>query len=164
MVNLSEKKEMITTTELVDLLANSVADAGAEWLVHECSQLGMQEVPYQPVAPDSNLPSFDEGHHLRFSAAGGNALFEILERDGAVVQAGFQITFPRSFFFSKAERHHRALKRALETHYGVGEPMDVGTVQIINFANESTVAYISRVSAAGVDAITVRVGNRTFWG
>jgi hypothetical protein len=142
---------------------NSVADAKAEWLVQECSRLGMQEVPYQPVVADSNLRPFDEGHHLRFSVAGANALFEILERDGAVVQAGFQITFPRSVFFSKAKRHHLALRKALETHYGIGQPMDVGTAQIVNFANESTVAYISRVSAAGMDAITVRVGNRTFW-
>ncbi len=48
--------------------------------------------------------------------------------------------------------------------YGDGEAMDLGSTQIINFANERTVAYISKASAGGVDAITVRVGNRTFWG
>jgi len=154
---------MITPAQLLDLLANSVADAQANELVEECAQLGMREIPYQS-AGDSNLPPFDEGHHLRFSIAGGNALFELLEKDGAVVQAGFTMTFPRSFFFSKAKKHHRQLREALVTRYGDGEPMDLGSTQIINFANERTVAYISKASAVSVDAITVRVGNRTFWG
>ena len=36
---------MITPAQLLDLLANSVADAQANELVEECSQLGMQEIP-----------------------------------------------------------------------------------------------------------------------
>lgn len=155
---------MISTGEIIGLLVARVADILAADLVKECGDLGMRHVPYQDVGPTSNLPPFEAGYHFRFNPDGKEeVLFEILEKDGLVLQAGYQLALPTSLLFSKAKKRHRQLKEILETHYGVGQPMNVGGVEIINYGNATTIAYISKAKVAGTDAITVRIGNRRFW-
>jgi hypothetical protein len=133
-------------------------------LARKCVDLGMRPVPYQDVGLSSNLPPFEAGHHFRFNPDGNEeSLFEILEKDSLVLQAGYQLALPTSLFFSKAKKRHSQLKEIIETHYGAGLPMDVGGIEIINYGNDTTIAYLSRVTVAGTDAITVRVGNRHFW-
>ena len=155
---------MITAGEIIALLVGRLADIPAADLVKECGDLGMRQVPYQDVVPDSNLPPFEAGYHFRFNPDGKEeALFEILEKEGLVLQAGYQLALPTSLFFSKAKKRHHQLKEILETHYGVGQPMNVGRVEIINYGNDTTIAYISRAKITGTDAITIRIGNRRFW-
>lgn len=155
---------MITTGEIIGLLVGRVADIPAADLVKECGDLGMQQAPYQDVGLTSNLPPFEAGFHFRFNPDGKEeVLFEILEKDGLVLQAGYQLALPTSLFFSKTKKRHLQLKEILETHYGVGQPMHVGGIDIINYGNDTTIAYISRAQVAGTDAITVRIGNRRFW-
>lgn len=155
---------MITTQEIISLLVGRVDHALAADLLKECVNLGMRQVPYQDVGLSSNLPPFEAGHHFRFNPDGKeDALFEILEKDSLVLQAGYQLNLPSSFFFSKAKKRHSQLKEILETHYGVGLPMNVGGIEIINYGNNTTIAYLSRATVARTDAITVRVGNRRFW-
>jgi hypothetical protein len=48
-------------------------------------------------------------------------------------------------------------------HYDVGYPMNVGEIEIINYGNENTIAYLSHTKITGNDVITIRVGNRRFW-
>jgi hypothetical protein len=133
-------------------------------LVRECADLGMRQVPFQDIGLSSNLPSFEAGHHFRFNPDGiEEALFEILEKNCLVLQAGYQLALPISLFFSKAKKRRSQLKDILETYYGVGLPMDVGGIEIINCGNDTTISYLSRETVAGTDAITVRVGNRRFW-
>ena len=155
---------MITIGEIIGLLVDRVADISAADHVKECGNLGMRQVPYQDVGMASNLPTFEAVYHLRFNPDGKEeALFEILEKDGLVLQAGYQIALMTSLFFSKSKKRHRQLTEILETHYGVGSLMKVGGLDIINYGNDTTIAYISRAQVAGTDAITVRVGNRHFW-
>lgn len=155
---------MITTREIIGLLVGRVADTPAADLAKECTDLGMRQVPYQDVGLASNLPPFEAGYHFRFNPDGKEeAIFEILEKDGFLLQAGYQLALPASLFFSKTKRRHRQLKQSLETHYGFGEPMKVSGIEIINYGNDTTIAYISSAKIAGTDAITVRVGNRRFW-
>lgn len=155
---------MITTREIIGLLVRRVADTPAANLAKECADLGMRQVPYQDIGLASNLPPFEAGYHFRFNPdSKEEALFEILQKDGLVLQAGYQLALPASLFFSKAKKRHRQLKESLEAHYGPGQPMSVGGIEIINYGNDITIAYISRAKVAATDAITVRVGNRCFW-
>jgi hypothetical protein len=41
--------------------------------------------------------------------------------------------------------------------------MDVGEMEIINYGDENTIAYLSHTKIAGNDVITIRAGNRRFW-
>jgi len=155
---------MITAQEIVGLLIGQVADITAVDLVKKCKDLGMRKVSYQDVGLDSSLPPFESGYHFRFNLDDKEeVLFEILEKDSLVLQAGYQLTLPASLFFSKAKKRHRQFKEILETYYGVGKAMNVGRFKIVNYGNDTTVAYISRVNVAGADAIILRVGNRRFW-
>jgi len=155
---------MINTRQIVSLLVGRVADILASDLARECVDLGMRPVPYQDVGLSSNLPPFEAGHHFRFNPDGNEeTLFEILEKDSLVLQAGYQLVLPTSLFFSKAKKRHSQLKGILENHYGIGLRMDVGGIEIVNYGNDTTIAYLSRVTVAGTDTITVRIGNRRFW-
>jgi hypothetical protein len=155
---------MITTREIIRLLVERVAHITAADLVKECRGLGMRQVPYQDVGVSSNLPSYEVGYHFRFNPDGKeDALFEILEKDGVVLQVGYQLALPASLFFSKASKSHRQLRKILETHYGVGQRMSVGGIETNNYKNHGTIAYVSRIKVGGTDARTVRIGNKRFW-
>jgi len=157
---------MITTQEIVGLMVSDLAEISASDLVKKCNDLGMKQVPYQDVGLDSNLPPFEAGHHFRFNLDGKEeVLFEILEKDSLVLQTGYQLVLPAPLFFSKAKKRHRQFEEILENYYGVGSVMKVGGIKITNYRNDTTIAYISRAKGAGyTDVITVRVGNRRFWG
>jgi hypothetical protein len=155
---------MITTQKIISLLVSRIAHTRASDFARECIDLGMRQVPYQDVGLTSNLPPFEAGYHFRFNPDGNEeALFEILEKNGFVLQSGYQIALSASLFFSKGKERYRQIKDILETHYGLGQPMNVGAIEIMNYGNDTTIAYISRAKVAGTDAITVRVGNRRFW-
>jgi hypothetical protein len=155
---------LITTEEIIKLLINHVADMPATDFVKECIDIGMQQVPYQKVDQDSNLPMFDKGYHFRFIPDNkGNALFEILEKDDLVLQAGYQIVFKADLFFSKALKMYNQIREILETYYGEGQRMNIYRIKTINFRNDTTIAYLSKAKIAGVYAITIRVGNRFFF-
>jgi len=155
---------MITTEEIIELLVISVADIPAVDLIKKCNDLGMRQIPYQDASIDTNLPSFEAGYHFHFYLDGEEeAIFEILEKEGFVLQAGYQFVLPSSLFFSKAKKKYHHIKECLETHYCVGVPMNLGRIEIINYGNDTTIAYISRVKVARTDVITIRVGNRRFW-
>lgn len=157
---MTKQDVMITSAEVIKLLVTGIANIPASELLSECNKIGMRQVPYQDVGGiDSILPPFDAGYHLRFNPDGKEeALFEILEKDGFVLQAGYQLGLP------KAQNRYQQLKQIIESHYGGGYPMDVGEIEIINYGNENTVAYLSHTKIAGNDVITIRVGNRRFWG
>jgi hypothetical protein len=152
------------TLDLVDLLIETVSTARASILVEKCHELGMTPQKYQPSPAVSNLPDFDVGHQFRFEADSSWAAgFDILEKDGMVLQAGFQIFYPRAFFVSKSKKHYQAMIEQIERHYGPGVPMKVGGIMILNYGDTNTVCYISKAKALGKDLITVRVGNKIFW-
>jgi len=145
-------------------LVARVGHALASDLVCECVDLGMRPVPYQDVGGSSDLPPFEAGHQFRFNPDGNEeAMFEILEKDSRVLQAGYQLTFPISVLFAKARKRYNQLKEILEGHYAVGQPFHVIGCALINYGNDATIAYLSRYKAFGRDAVTVRVGNRRFW-
>lgn len=148
----------ITSAEVVRLLVAGVANMGASELLNECKKIGMRQVPYQDIGLDSNLPPFDIGYHLRFNPdEKEETLFEILQKDGFVLQAGCQLVL------QGAQNKYQQLKQILESHYGIGYPTNVGEIEIVNYGNENTIAYLSYTKFAGKDVITMRVGNRRFW-
>lgn len=161
---MTKQDVMITSVEVIELLVSRIANITASELLSECMKLGMRQVPYQDIGLDSNLPPFDTGYHLRFNPDGTEeALFEILQKDSLVLQAGYQLVLPISLSSSKTSNRYHQFKQILETHYGIGYPMDVGEIEIINFGSEETIAYLSKANVAGSVVITIRVGNKHFW-
>jgi hypothetical protein len=156
---------MITTVDIIDLLVKHVADISAADLVKECIDLGMRQIPYIDLGIDNTLPPFEQGYHFRFNPdSNEEVLFEILEKDGFVLQAGYQLVFTELPSSSKIDTRYQQIQQILETHYGVGVPMISPEVTIMNYGNDSTVAYISRSKLFTPESITVRVGSKTFWG
>ena len=153
------------TSELISVLIQSVPTLPASALVQQCHDWGMTPQPYQPSPADGNLPEFDAGHQFRFESRGSTAAgFDVLEKEGAILQAGFQIFFPRGLFVSKSKMHLDNMVNLIEQHYGSGQPTQASGMTILNYGDSQTVCYISKAKVLGKDLITVRVGNRVFWG
>lgn len=154
----------LETLQLINLLIQAVPKMAASELVQKCHDLGMIPQPYQQSPADSNLPEFDEGHQFRFETHGAAAAgFDILEKEGVILQAGFQIFFRRAFFICKSKKYYNSMVAQLEQHYGSGSLMKTSGVTISNYGDPRTVCYISKAKALGKDLITIRVGNRLFW-
>jgi hypothetical protein len=154
---MTRKDPTITSAQVIELLVTEIPDIGASDLLEKCKKMGMRQVPYQDFGFDSTLPSIDAGYHLRFNPDGKEeALFEILQKDGFVLQAGFQITL------RKAGDCVRRLAPILAFHYGEGYRTNVGNAELINYGDEKTIAYLSHSKLSGSDVITIRVGNKRF--
>jgi len=151
--------------EIIDMLVDRVPKSRAVDLVKECTRIGMEQVEYQNIGgSDLYLRPFDVGYHFRFDLDDVREnLFEILEKDEFVVQSGYQVVPPMYWFFSKTPQRYSQIKKILASHYDISEPMkmetEAGTAEIINYGNDTTIAYISKIN----DVITIRVGNRRFW-
>jgi len=91
----NEQNILITSDEIIKLLVTNVANMKANKFLIECKNKGMRQTPFKNLDLDGNLPPFDIGYHLKFNPDGKEeALFEILQKDGYVLQAGYQfITF-----------------------------------------------------------------------
>ncbi|MCG2660677.1 MAG: hypothetical protein L6437_10585 [Kiritimatiellae bacterium] len=155
----------LETPELINLLILATPKMAASELIQKCLEIGMTAQPYRASPQDSNLPAFDVGHQLRFDTDGSLAAgFDVLEKDGLVLQAGFQIFFHRGLFGSKSKKHYQEIVTHIEQHYGPGVPTEAKGIAILNYGDPQTVCYISKTKALGKDVVTVRVGNRIFWG
>jgi len=161
---------IITTRGVIGLLVNQVHVATAEDFIEQCLQVGMTE-HNSPERDDalsicnSNLPPFDAQHHLSFKLDGKeDAIFEILEKDGLILQAGYQAFFPRRFLLrSTASGKYHDAAQSLEGHYGTGMPMTQSGMQIMNYGNAETVGYAALMKIGRAQSLTLRVGNRRFW-
>jgi len=141
-----------------------VPEDKASDLVKKCKETGMNEIGYVHTGMDSNLPEFDKGYNLVFKTNDdAEARLEILEKDSIIMQAGIQIVYPTSFFFSKAKKHFKILKDHCDDYFGERLPMNMGGAEILNYGNISSVCYLSKIKVNGRDVINFRVGNKKFW-
>ena len=161
---------IITTRGVIGLLVNQVGVAKAKDFAEQCLQIAMIEShsPERNLAMsmlNSNLPSFEVQYHFIFKLDGEcEALFEILGKEGLILQAGSQVVFPTKFLFpSKGKNKYRDAMQVLESHYGTGLPMVQQGVEIMNYGDATTVGYVSLVKMRRAQSLTVRVGNRRFW-
>ncbi|MEK0337591.1 MAG: hypothetical protein QQN41_09180 [Nitrosopumilus sp.] len=155
---------MVSLENLCRLLVEAVPNDSSFVLLNKCKALGMTETEYLEVDMDSNLPDFDKGYHLLTETDDSmQARIEILERGEDVLQVGFQVTYQRTFFFSKSKKHYKMIKPIANDFYGKHFPMKAKDVEILNYGNESSVCYLSLTNMNGVDSITFRIGNRKYW-
>lgn len=132
-------------------------------LVMKCAQLEMDEVEYEGSTGDADLPSFDRGYSFHFDLGlAPGASFEILERRGEIVQAGFQVLYSRTSFLASRSCRRR-IEALAAAHYGQPLPMVMNQDSILNYQNEIAVAYVSAIHVPGHELITFRVGNRRHW-
>lgn len=150
---------------LINLLAQNVPNETASTLVGKCLQLGMVEHPHKSTPDDVNLPPFDKAYQFQFQAPEALAAgFEILEKETRILQAGFQLSFPRAFLMSPAGKQFDEIGSFLQAHYGQGRRMNMAGAKAIYFESPSAVCYVSRAKLPDQDFISVRTGNRAFWG
>ena len=81
-------------------------------------------------------------------------------------QAGIQIIYPKKPSTSNLNEHYKKIAKTAESYYGIGQPIQAGNMEILNYGNNETVFYISKsnVYATNEELLTFRVGNRAFWG
>lgn len=155
---------MFNLDKIFSLLTDFVPEDKATNLIDKCKEIGMNEVEYLDTGMDSNLPEFDNGYNFVFKTNNDTETrLEILEKDSIIMQAGIQIIYPPSFFFSIAKKHFKILKRHSDGYYGKCLPMNVGGVVILNYGNILSVCYLSKMKVNGKNVITFKVGNREFW-
>ena len=163
-VPLSAIMSSVSAESVIRLLIGRVAQASAQELLLECRAVGMMEQPYSESPLAELLPPFDKGYHLTFELDGKNkAIFEILETQGRVLQAGFSVLFPRLPFFSGARAAYNHARRLIEGHYGLGVPAKFAGASTLNYGDEKTLSYLSIRRIMGRRMITFRTGNKDFW-
>ncbi len=127
----------------------------------------MVEQPFVDTDLDQNLPVFDNGYLLRYITDDDTtAMLEVFEKEGRVLQAGIQIIYPKKPSTSNLNVHYKKIVKIAESYYGIGQPIQVGNMEILNYGNNETVFYIfkSNVYATNEELLTFRVGNRDFGG
>lgn len=159
------KRPFFSLKEIISLLIESVANLSANDFVEKCRAFGMEEQPYLDLGFDRTLPDFDKGYNFNFNTEDNNkTILEILQKGDHILQAGFQIIYPPSLFFAKIKKHYPKIISFLEAHYGVGFPMKMGNSEILNYGDDKTVCYVSKAKVNNGDVLTLRVGNKLFWG
>lgn len=152
---------IITTRGVIGLLFNQVGVCEAQGLAEQCVQIGM--MPTESQARDmamathsTNLPPFDIRYHLLFRLDSVHeSLFEILGKEGLILQAGYQLILPtRLLFPSKAKKLYSDAIQVLESHYGTGAPMAVQGTEIMNYGNVDTIAYASLAKMGRTESVT----------
>lgn len=155
---------MFSLDETFKLLTDAVPADKASALLKKCKKIGMNEIDYLDTGMDSNLPEFDKGYNLVYQTNDGvDSRLEILVKDSIIMQAGIQIIFPFSLFFSKSKNHFKILKVHSNNYYGECLPMNMDGAEILNYGNVLSVCYLSKMKVNGKDVINFKVGNRKFW-
>ena len=146
------------------LLLESVGLIPVKELINKCRDIGMGEQPYRDLGHDSNLPQFDKGYMFNYKTDDNEiAYLEILEQDYKILQAGIQITYKHSLFSKKMKKHHKYLSELCEKQYGSGFPMKVGYADIINFGDNRTICYLSKMKMQRIKSIALRIGDKKIW-
>ena len=150
--------------DTISLLVENIPTKLAKEFAEGCRQLGFEEQEFIDFNLFETLPSFDGGYVFTYETDDKLiARFEIVEKDKNVLQAGIQIVYPTTFFFSKMNRHLKLIASELEVIYGSTMPMNVQNVNILNYGNINSVCYISTQKLNGQDVLTLKVGNRAFF-
>lgn len=151
--------------ETFNLLIRVVGNKSAEELLETCRQLGMTENKFIKLGNYQALPNFDSGYVFSFNTDNDEtAKMEILVVDNRVLQAGIQIIYKQSLFFSNLMKQYKRTVAFMEEYYGAGVPMDVGNnMEIMNFGDIETVSYVSKIKVNGRDSLTLKVGNAKLW-
>lgn len=148
-----------------NLISESVGYTSAIGLVETCRRAGMLEREYVDLIFDSKIPAFDKGYLFNFSTENdASAIIEILEKDCKILQAGALFKYPWVLLFPKSKKHFKKMLKLMEGKYGSGWRGDVGNIELINFADDKTVAYLSRVRNKMVDYVSFKIGDKVFWG
>jgi len=158
---------MSSIEEVFLLLVGCIVHGNADNLRDVCTSSEMQEIPYQPLAVDQRLPSFEKGHWFAFPISESTtARLEILIKNGAVLQAGVEIIYPQSAT-SGANDSFVRISNAATAHYGQGYgqgvSMDLGDIDNLNYGDSKSVFYVIKTTINHRPAVVFRAGNRRFW-
>lgn len=145
------------------LLTDFVSVLSAEEFIAKCSDIGMVEQTFDGTDFYQNQPFFDNGYWFEYITDDDTtAKLEVLEKEERILQAGIQIVYPKTLSSSNLNEHYKKIVRIAESYYGTGQPTQVGNVEILNYGNNETVFYISKLNVDNNDLLTFRVGNRQF--
>jgi len=154
---------MASIQQIFLLVVGCAINGTAENMKDVCTTSDMREVPYQPMGVDQRLPEFEEGHWYTFKVSDFvNARLEVLVKDGAVLQAGVEIVYPKSSNV-KASDHFEKIADIANHHYGRGMPIDMGGIDNLNYGDRKSVFYMIKGNVNGHPFVVFRAGNRRFW-
>lgn len=143
----------------------------------------LEEAPYQGMAgigtQSGNFPAFDQALWFmvrcpcpvrlwQFLLLGGRLLqavgpLELLVSKGQLLQAGYALAFPRAFFTNPSKKGYARALSVVVSLYGQGVPMPYLAGEGRLFNDAVSHCYIAQTSAAGNDALVLRVGDRALW-
>jgi hypothetical protein len=158
----------ITSQAIIAMLIRQVPVAPAEEYAENCRLIGMREQRLQHresalSVAGASLPTFDKFRHFVFILDDLEGVeFEILEREGMILQAGYQVHFRSSMFSFRPKKFFERSVQVLESHYGPGIPMEQPSMHLFNYGDVSTVAYVSLSQTSFSKSLSLRVGNRRF--
>lgn len=155
---------MFSIEETFFLLTSSVYKNSTDELIEKCKDIGMIEQPYMDTGLEENLPEFDKGYVFTYKTDDNHiARMEILVKGGRTLQAGIQIIYPKRLFSSKLNRHYDLVVGIAENFYGLGVPMNIGNIEVLNYGNNETVFYVFKSNMNNRGVLTFKVGNKEFW-
>ena len=152
--------------EVFSLFTDAVGRISVPELLNMLRDMDLLEGSYASTPYDEALPDFDYGYSFVGATDDNDSVIvDVLEKDTKILQAGFQVMFPFRLFSSRGRKAKRTLANQAELYYGPGVPMPMGRVKIVNYGDLRTICYISTMrTSTGDYVLTLRIGNREFWG
>lgn len=150
------------------LIHDSVSNNKSSKMINLCREMKMEEIPYQSVEKDSDLPDFDVGHWFQYKTENDEICrLEILDKEGEILQSGFQIIMNKLWNFSNLNEHFELIKNRCDAVYSKSLPPDnlieQKNVTILNYSYKNMVCYLSKMKVNKQHILTFRVGNKKLW-
>ena len=154
----------LSIDELIQLLRESVALITAQELGSKCKKLGMRETsPVDNSSYNFNLPKYDSAREFICSSTDClKVVFEILEINGDIMQAGVQLIYKDNCSTYDVNMYYQGVADRLNLIYGEPARFDFGDVQTLLFADIKTDCYSSISNANNFNVITIRVGDKKY--
>jgi len=136
----------------------------ASEMVKKCRSLSIAERPDIPQSSEFVFPEADR-RYLFYRKIKENilAVFEILEKDGLVLQSGIQLIYPPDRWLGEISSYYQKLLRVLETNYGLPVWINLNEKGILSFESKEAFSYLSEFKMGDKDVLTVRAASRAFW-
>lgn len=150
---------------IMNLTWENIPNGSVSCLKSKLLSHGAKEFPYRKAIFDPDFPQYDNGYSFQFFVDNDiHVNYEILEKNGEILQGGFSAAYVPAFFSNKKHNKHFEIVKALtDGYYGIATRTLLTIGICYKYDNIKTNAYIAKLKENGYQYIAFRVGDNRFW-
>jgi hypothetical protein len=154
--------ELRSIEDLIFFLINSTErEMRIPSLVERCKRIGMIQIDYINFQED---PMFENGHSFLIGCDTDDQVrVEIIEVNGKILQAGFQIIFNPHFLSLRFKKYMSISQKFLLDLYKKEFPQDVQGTIVLNYANNISQSFLNKFKVDKNWVLNFKVMNKLNW-